>query len=575
MTIAAIEMSSTPGIPQRQRYLERLAFLDTERSSWLAHWIDLSDYIFPRRFRYLTTDRNKGTKRNDKIINNTPTLSVRILAAGKMAGLTSPARPWLRFVVSDPSLSDDYEIKSWLLIAEHAFYETMAKSNLYNCLHEMYGVQATFATAALYVAEDEEDDVRGFVLPIGQFYLASSARGRIDTLYRKFSFTVGQLVDEFSPENCTPQVKQRYAEGKYDEWVDVIHVVEPNRGRDRRYADAKHMPWRSCWFEASADTTHQRALRVSGYEEFPFMVARWHVTGEDVYGSGSPGMDTLGDCKAIQTLERRKAQAVDKLVSPPMKAPATMKTQRISLLPGDTTYVTEGQQEAFKPSIDVKPESVTVATASIVDHEKRIGRAFYTDLFMMMLLDDRQQPSTAREINERHEEKMLQLGPVVERDEDELLDPLVNRVLKILFRRGKIPPPPARLAGRNVKIEYISVMAQAQKLLGTASTERLVSFVGSTSAAKKEVLDIVNFDNVIIEYAKMLGVPPDMINPIEVVMKIRELRAQQEQATAAGQASLAAVQGAKVASQADLGGDNLLNRLLQTAGGGGGPIGQA
>lgn len=564
-----------PGMSLRQRYLQRWAALGTDFSTWLQHWIELSDYIFPRRFRYLTTDRNKGTKRNDKIINSTAPVAVRVLAAGKMAGLTSPARIWCRFVVADPLLSDDPEIKEWLALCEKVFYETMAKSNLYNCLHEVYGIQGTFSTAAFYIEEDEEDDVRGYVFPIGQFRIATSAKQRVDTIYRQFSMTVGQIVDEFGIQNVSPMVKELYEKQQYDVWKLVMHVIEPNRGRDSRFMDAKNMPWLSTWFEVEAGDQHQAPLRVSGFEEFPVTVWRWFVTGEDVYGSGSPGMETLGDCKQIQILERRKAQALDKIINPPMNAPASMRAQRLSLLPGDNNYVPDGQQGTFKPAIEVNPQTIPAVRDEISVVERRIKTGFYTDLFMMMLEDDRQQPVTAREINERHEEKMLQLGPVVERDEDEGLDPMINRVMAILFRRGKVPPPPQKLAGKRVKVEYTSVMAQAQKLLGTAATERLTSFVGSLSAVQKEVLDVVNFDAVVKEYAKMLGVPPDMINTEEVIAQIRQAREQQVQAAQAQQQMAALAQGAKVASQADLGGDNVLSRLLNTTGGGGGPIGAA
>jgi hypothetical protein len=556
----------------RQRYLQRLTALEAERSTWLAHWIELSDYIFPRRFRYLYTDRNKGTKRNDKIINSKPTVSVRILAAGKMAGLTSPARPWARFTITDPLLAEDDEVKGWLQICERVFYETLAKSNLYNCLHEIYGIQATFATAAFYIEEDDEDDVRGYVFPIGQFCAAATAKQRIDTLYRKFSMTVGQMVEEFGEKNCSPTVREAYRQGNYDQWRVVVHVIEPNRGREPRYADAKNMPFRSCWFEYEADQTHQEPLRVGGYEEFPVMVARWFVTGEDVYGSGSPGMETLGDCKALQLAERRKAQTVDKIVNPPMQAPASMRAQRLSLLPGDNNFVPDGQQGQFKPAIEVNPAAIPAQKDVIKEHEYRIGEGFYTNLFQMMLEDDRQQPSTAREINERHEEKMLQLGPVVERDEDELLDPMVNRVMAILQRKGKVPPPPAKLRGQRVKVEYTSVMAQAQKLLGTAAIERFTSFIGSTSAVKKQILDIMNEDEIAREYAKMLGVPVNCINTQEVVAKIREAAAQQAQAQQSMQALGGMAQAAKAASGAEVTDTNLLGRLMNGAGAGGGPL---
>jgi hypothetical protein len=562
-------------VQMRQRYIERYNALKEERSSWLAHWQEIADYIFPRRFRYLHGDRNKGTKRNDKIVNSKPTICMRTLMNGMLSGQSSPTRPWIRFGPPSPELNDDYEVKIWLDEMERAFYQTCAKSNAYNGLHEMNGGEAAFATAAMYVEEDEQDDIRTYVFPIGQYVIACSSRQRVDTIFREFSMTVGQMKEAFGLANLSPQVQEKWKKGKLDEWIEVLHIVEPRRDRDPNAGDSKNMPFRSIWFEMSkiTDTSWQKPLRESGYEEFPVMVGRWYVTGEDVYGSGSPGMEALGDCKALQLYERRKAQAVDKIINPPMKGAASLQKGRLSLLPGDTTYLPDHiADKGLSPAIEVHPATVTVADAAIREIERRIEDAFFTRLFMMMLEDEAQQPRTARDIDERHEEKMLQLGPTVERNQDEVFDPFVNRVCQILIRRGKVRPPPPQLGGR-VKIEYISVMAQAQKILATSATDRFLRMVGSVSAVKKEILDIPNFDRLVRRYAENLGLAPDEVNPEEVVKQWRSQRAQEDQAAKMLEAEGVAAQNAKVMSETDMSSDSALSRLLSTVGGGGGPIG--
>lgn len=559
-----------------QRYQQRLATLRQERSSWITHYQELNDYIFPRRFRYLNTDRNKGTKRNDKIINNKATIALRTLVAGMMSGITSPARPWHKLLPPE-QFRDDPEVRDWLDSVENVLREEFLRSNIYNSLHELYGILAAMGTPALYVEESQEpgESFRSYVFPVGQYCLATSARQRVDTIYREFSMTVVQLVDEFGLEVCSPNVQMMFKEGKYDEWIDVCHVVEPNRNRENGKVDNKNKPWKSCYFEVSHETG-RKPLRESGFDEFPVMAPRWSVTGEDVYGS-CPGMDALGDCKALQLLERRKAQVVDKIVNPPMKAPASMKSSRISLLPGDTNFVPDNVAAGpgFSPAIEVRPDAVTVIERSIREHESRIWSTFYADLFLMMLSGESVQPLTAREVSERHEEKMLQLGPVLERIHDELLDPLINRVVQILYRQGKLPQLPQQLVGSKLRVEYVSIMAQAQKLLGTTSFERFTSYVGSVSAVKPEVLDAVNFDKMVDEYRELLGIPADLLNKAEIVQQIRQQRVQQQQAAQQQQAIMTTAEGAKVASETDLSGDSALSRLLNTAGGGGGALGRA
>lgn len=548
----------------RDGYLQRWATLKNERSSWLAHWQELSRYVQPRRARFLATDRNRGDRKDDSIVNGTARRAVRILSSGMMAGITSPARPWFRLTLPDAQLAESAAVRTWLHEVEERLRVAFARSNLYNALHSVYEDLAQFGTAAMLVEEDAEDGLRAYNLPVGQYALANSARNSVDSVYREFSMTVGQLVERFGLGACTERVCAAYEKGQLDTWVEVLHVVEPNTDWKPKAAGPAGMRYRSVWLEMTGDA-RAGLLKEGGYEEFPVMAPRWAVTGEDAYGN-SPGMDALGDTKALQLLERRKAQAVDKIVNPPMRAPSSLLNGRASLLPGDVTYVdvVQGGQQ-FAPVLEVPPLAVQVLGQEIGRHEGRINAAFYADLWLM--LSDAGGQMTAREVAERHEEKMLQLGPVLERLQDELLDPLIDRAFALLGRTGQLPAAPEELQGQDLRVEYVSVLAQAQKLLGTASVERLASFAGNLAAAKPEVLDKLNADRLLEEYAAMLGTKPDLLLTTEEVEAKRARRAQAAAMQQQQQQALATVQGARTLAQTDMGGDSALTRLLGAMGG--------
>mgnify|MGYP000564787440 FL=1 len=316
------------------------------------------------------------------------------------------------------------------------------------------------------------------------------------------------------------------------------------------------------WLEVAADE-NQGLLRESGYRSFPVMAPRWETTGEDVYGT-SPAMDALGDCKALQLLEKRKAQIVDKIVDPPMKGPSSLSNQRVSLLPGDVTYVDGPNAATFAPAIEINPQAAAVVAAEIQVTEGRVEKAFYADLWLLLSQSDGRM--TATEVVERREEKLLQLGPVMERLQDELLDPLLQRVLEILFATKRLPPPPRELQGRDVRIEYISIMAQAQKLLGTTAVERFTTFVGNLATAVPAALDKLNIDTTIDEYGRMLGVPPTTIRGDDEVAQLRADRAQQQAQAQQLAAAQAAAGTAKDLAAADTGGDNALTTMLRGLG---------
>lgn len=543
---------------QRQIYDRRLGELTTERSSFIKHWQDLSDYILPRQARFTVTDRNRGDRKNSKILDNTATLATRTLASGMMSGITSPARPWFQLRTSDPKLNELTPVKMWLDLVKTRMAEVFLRSNLYTTLPITYSDLGVFGTHAFAVLEDDEDVIRCYPFPVGSYAIGASYRGNVDTVYREFQMTVRQVVGQFGLEACSTSTKSLWERGNREAWIDVVHVVEPNDNYDERKAASKYKRFKSCYYEKGAEG--DQMLREAGFEEFPVMAPRWSLTGEDIYGH-SPAMDALGDIKVLQLEQKRKAQAIDKMVNPPMIAPSSLRNQRASLLAGDVTYVdvTQGGQ-GFTPAYEINPR-INELMMDIQENQGRIRRAFFEDLFLMMANDQRSN-ITAREIQERHEEKLLMLGPVLERLNDELLDPLIDRTFGIMMRMGLIPPPPKELEGMDLSVEYVSVMAQAMKLTGITGIERLMSFAGNMAQANPQVLDKIDFDQTLDEYANMVGVPPSIIKDDDTVGKLRAERAAME-AQAQQQAMVAqTAETAKTMSDVKITDDNAVGAMI-------------
>lgn len=543
---------------QCECYRRRWSSMKKERSTFFGHWQELSEYIVPRRGRFLSTDVNKGTKKNSKIIDSTATMALRSLSAGMMSGITSPARPWFRLGTPDPGLMEMSEIKQWLFQVEKRMRDVFSRSNLYNSLQTVYEEMGVFGTGVILIEEDADTVIRCFPFTAGEYAIALSDRLEVNSFYREFRLTVGQIVEWFGLDNCSDTVRSQWKNKNFDHWIDVLHILEPNLNAQQGISDSLNMPYVSAYMEQGQS---DKFLSESGYEEFPVMAPRWHITGSDIYGR-SPGMDVLGDVKALQVEQRRKAQGIDKMVNPPMQAPYSLRGQPASVLPGGVTYVdtVQGSQGGFKPVYEVNPRLAELQQ-DIAETQDRIRQGFYADLFQMMTMSTRRQ-ITAREIDERHEEKLLMLGPVLERLHSELLDPLVDRTFNIMLRNGLVPPPPEVLQGMDLKVEYISILAQAQRVVGTGAIERLAGFVGNLAQANPEALDKLDMDQSIDEYAEMLGVPPKMVLPDDEVERIRAARAQQQQAMAQQQRMAQGAESAKTLSQADTSSENLLTQVL-------------
>ncbi|HBX8072203.1 TPA: portal protein [Klebsiella aerogenes] len=547
----------------KEQLQKQQAQLTNDRSSFDPHWRELSDFINPRGSRFLVTDVNRDDRRNTKIVDPTATLAARTLSSGMMSGITSPARPWFKLATPDPDMMDYGPVKLWLEVVQRRMNEVFNKSNIYQSLPLLYASLGNYSTGAMAVLEDDSDVIRTMMFPIGSYYMANSARGSVDTCFRKFSMTVRQLVMEFGLNNVSDSVKGMWDSGNYESWIEVIHAVYPNIDRDTAKLNSKNKPIKSVYYEVGGDS--DKLLRESGFDEFPIMAPRWEVNGEDVYGSSCPGMIALGQVKALQLEQKRKSQLIDKATNPPMVGPSSLRNQRVSLLPGDITYIDQVTgQDGLKPAYLVNPNTADLL-ADIQDTRQIINSAYFVDLFMMLQnINTRSMPVEA--VIEMKEEKLLMLGPVLERLNDECLNPLIDRTFSIMARKNLLPPPPDVLQGMPLRIEYISVMAQAQKSIGLSSLSSTVGFIGQLAQAKPEALDKLNVDQAIDAFAEMSGVSPTVIVPQEQVEQVREQRAQQQQQQQMVAMGMAAAQGAKTLSEAQTADPSVLTALSNAAG---------
>ena len=513
-------------ISKRKLLLSRWGQLRNERESWMAHWKEISDYLLPRSGRFFVDDRNRGDKRHNNIYDSTGTRALRVLAAGMMAGMTSPARPWFRLTTSDPQLDESAAVKAWLADVTRLMQMVFAKSNTYRALHSMYEELGAFGTASTIVLADYTSVIHHYPLTTGEFAMAADHRGQINTLYREFQMTVAQVVREFGRSNCSPTVQTLFDRGALEQWVTVMQAIEPRVDRDLTKRDDRNMAWKSIYFEQGGN--EDQILRESGFKEFPALCPRWATSGGDIYGN-SPAMEALGDIKQLQHEQLRKAQGIDYKTKPPLQAPTSLKSRDVDTLPGGISFVDAaapngGIRSAFEVNIDLSH-----LLADIQDVRERIKGSFYADLFLMLANGTNPQ-MTATEVAERHEEKLLMLGPVLERMHNEILDPLIEMTFSRMVEANIVPPPPDELQGMELNVEFVSMLAQAQRAIATNSVDRFVGNLGAVAGIKPEVLDKFDADRWADAYADMLGIDPELIVPGEQVAMIRKQRAEAAQA---------------------------------------------
>lgn len=561
-----------------KRFCEgRLLGMRVTRYSWWVHARELADYLLPRRYKWLITPNQmaRGSPINNHILDSTGTIAARNLAAGMMSGVTSPTRPWLKLKIGRLDDTQTSPISLWLAECKRLMMLVLQESNFYVSMAVFYYDLVIFGTAVLLIYEDYDNVIRCFNPCFGEYYIDNDGNMRPVIFYREFTLTVDQTVSWFGKENCSETIQRLYKEGgaQLTRELIVAHAIEPNDdGRD--FGIPRRFKFRELYWEWGGSTGPQGGsapafgfLRKRGYHEQPNITVRWDLVSNDAYGR-SPGMDALPDVKQLQLEVRRKAQAVDKHVNPPMVADVQLKNQPASLLPGGVTYIAGLMQGkgGFAPAYgNWKPE-VSAISEDLQEVRERIKKTFYNDVFQPILQYETRSNVTAVEIDARRAEGLIMLGPVLERVYNEGVQNIVERVFGIMARAGIFPPAPQEIQNMPIDIEFISALTVAQDAASTAAIERLFGFAGNLAAVDPAVMDNLDVDFGLDKYGSLLQVDPRVIRSPEALDNIRKRRAAQQAMEQQAALAQQLAEGAKTLSETQVGaGRNALQQMTGIA----------
>lgn len=555
----------------RKHFDQRLKQLKAERTTWDTVWKEQRDYFAPDLGVFEGDDKNDGKRRDHYIINGIAQQAVETFGAGMHSGLSSPGREWYKLVLPNVELNQAHSIREWIDDVQQRMMRVFQLSNVYPSLHALYIELGVFGTCAMLVEEHPQNIIHCTPFTIGEYYLGRGRYGRIDTFYREFEKSAIELVQEYGADHVSRQVLDAYKQDRTEQRFPCVHLIEPNDDRIQGLRDAKNKAFRSVTYEVKS-AEKEKYLRVSGYDSFPIMYARWFVKGSDTYGTRNPGRIATGDNKQLQIMEEDVLKALDKAINPPIVAPeSVLKTGGVNALPGGVTPYNEGGSgnPPVRALYEVRPDVQSVEY-KIERIENRINEAFKVNLFQAMsYMPDK--TKTATEILEIKEEKLMNIGPVIGNLQPELHKPLIDRTYEIMMRFGLIPPlpedAPEYIQGMELDVEYTSILALAQKAAETNRIRSTVELAMETVQVFPEIRHKINMPKALDKYNELISGPADILRSDDeyeqLVQQEREQMMQQE-------AMATAVQGAKSAKDlagASVEGDNALTQVVNSLGG--------
>lgn len=542
-----------------QKIQKRFHDIEAEYQNWRSSHKELARYINPTRGRFDDVP-NRGTMINHKeILDDHATQCSRILASGMQTGMTSPSRPWFKVEVDNEEAMKVASVGMWCDAVTNLMLDVCSQSNVYGGFFSQYEEIGDFGVSAAIVLSDYDKVIRMRTFTIGEYFLGVNDQGIVDTFGRRFQMTSGQLVKKFGYENCSANVQNLWDTNRKDVWIKVEHLIEPNDTKIEGFVDNQNMPFRSIYWEVGQNLS---VLSKGGFRKFPVLAPRWDIPTTDmVYGYG-PGWFALGHVKQLQKTHLDKLLAQEKSHNPPVQKDASVDGF-VDLLPGGVTATSSSLPNAgIRPAYQVNTnlESFIELINGLKDS---IKKDFFVDLFLMMINFDKSN-MTATEVAERQQEKMMMLGPVVERLQKEMLDPFLDILYDILEDNNLLPVPPKEISGQNLKIKYVSILAQAQRAVGVNAISRVIGFISAVTPYKQDASDVLDIDEAIREVAKMEGIAMKLMPDRRIIQQIRDQRAQalQTQQNLAAMGSMA--KAAKDAANAKLTEPSVLSGLQES-----------
>jgi hypothetical protein len=538
--------SSQDGLRERlEGYKRRYDSLkgSTERSNCENHWQQVGEVMSPRKIDFVGM-RTPGEKKMNQVYDPTGIHSNELLAAGLHGMATNPAMKWfsLRLVTQrvvkasggDGDINEDTGIQKYLSDVEGIMWERIYQpgSNFTTALHETYLDLGAFGTAVMFVGQRDDGGLLFESRPLAEVVIAENAEGRVDTVFRKSKYTVRQLIQMGKSEGwkVSDKVKDLFLKEKYDDEVDVIHVVTPRADREPNKKDSKNMPWASCYFEHG----ECHLLNESGFPEFPFLIPRWSKYAGEVYGR-SPGMSALPDVKMLQVMTLAYVKTLQKNADPPMWIQDDGRVGQQLTVPGGVNYFRGNPHDG----VMLMPTSLQGLQAQGEFMEmirNRIRTAFFTDILQI----NTDAEMTATEVMQRTAERMRLLGPLIGRLESELLGPMVERIFGILNRLKKLPVAPKSVQNSEFTVEYVSPIATAQKqqaVNGMMQVSQAVNGMVGPELAAQVLAKRLNPDKIVAFLWDLFNNDPDLLRS-EDEMAESEQAQKTQQALQVGQPAM-------------------------------------
>lgn len=518
-----------------------------EYKDWKPGWETVSELSRSFRGKFFNETAKKFLTRSDAIVDNILNDCSNVLASGLQSGLTNPTTRWFRFKLRDANLMKFKPVKEWLYQVENIILEILLKSNFYKLSPLAYKEMGLFGQPCMLQEENMRTITHFNLFTIGEYMLAKNDEDVVDTFMHPFSMTLHELVCKFGYDNLPKTLQIAYNNNQILSRFNIVHAIMPNFMMNKGKIDAKNKPFISIYY-LNDFSAEESILRISGFDRCPIRSPRWEPLSGEVYAI-SPAMNGVGMAKSLQKWHLTRHYGVDMQVKPPVNVPSDMydNGKKPSLIPGGiNTYSSRKGDNKVTPTMNVNID-LSGINLSIADAKNGIQTSMLYHLFTAVLNSDKSM--TAREVDKISSEQMVQLGPVLNNITGEFLSPTLITTYNDAQKLGALPPPPPELDGMELEIEYISMLAMAQKSVELSASLDFTQFVGMVTSYDPNAIKKLDVNALIDDYADKRGVNPTIVRSNDQVVEIDRIEIAQQQQMQQMAVAKQMLEGAKTISE--------------------------
>lgn len=446
------------------QYLECENRLETQRAMWKPQWQLTSEYVHQRRADF-TTSRQPGSFLSSQLWTDDPSHLAETSASAFLGYIWSASEKSFKLTGNPKLFGKDRKMREFWSESTETLQNEMAdvEAGLAVALDEIMLDIIVLGTAANFTEERNADKPQLGCLSFGgwsvqEFSLDEGTDGRADTFYRRRSYSVRQHIEKYGYENVSKKAREAYDKQKYDENIEVLHVIEPRLEKDRKKGSkgAKDMPIASVHIEV--DNKH--ICRNSGYPELPVACARLAKRLKEKYGRGR-GMNALPSIMLLNQVWEDLMLAMEKKLDPPMYVINDTVTGN-GVIDSSAGAINVLRLDKSMPNIPPTGKLFDIQDTNQVSElidkiMSSISNHFMIDRLINL---NNETEMTKGEAFLRNAIRQSTLRSIVSRLLLELFEPIINTSFMICLRRGKFgfmpnDPRAVALERQGKKVKYL------------------------------------------------------------------------------------------------------------------------